>query len=200
MNQFILTGNVRHLRQRLKEAVDDAARQRVQTLLLTAERELALYSAGQQGLRQPWDRIPPGELDAARAARIEWFLSTYAQSPKLAALIDPAPGLEIVEINQTYAVATDMVREQIVGKLLFELFPDNPDDPTATGVRNLYDSLRAVATTGNPHVLESQRYDTRDAAGAWQERYWRPVNSPLYDDQDRLVFLLHVVEEVNAPY
>jgi hypothetical protein len=43
-----------------------------------------------------------------------------------------------------------------------------------------------------------QRYDTHDEIRGWTARYWRPVNTPLYDDAGHLIFLLHVVEEVAA--
>ena len=32
-------------------------------------------------------------------------------------------------------------REEVIGRPLFEVFPDNPEDPGATGVRNLRASL-----------------------------------------------------------
>jgi len=87
----------------------------------------------------------------------------------------------------------------VVGQPLFTAFPDNPDDPTADGVSHLYASLRQVAETGRVHVMGDQRYDVSDDEGRYQPRYWRPVNRPLHDKYGRLVFLLHVVEEVAGP-
>ena len=43
-----------------------------------------------------------------------------------------------------------------------------------------------------------QRYDIRDPNGQFVERHWRPVNTPLYDQQGRLTYLLHHVEDVTA--
>ncbi|WP_246208164.1 hypothetical protein [Bradyrhizobium rifense] len=48
-------------------------------------------------------------------------------------LLDPGPGLQIVDINAAYAKATLIVRESVLGRSLFEVFPDNPDDPHADG-------------------------------------------------------------------
>jgi len=40
-----------------------------------------------------------------------------------------APDFSTVAVNDAYCRATMTVREQIVGRGLFEVFPDNPEDP-----------------------------------------------------------------------
>lgn len=196
--QFVLSENVRHFRARLAEATDASARRVLNDLVTVAERELALLEASVQGVRPVWQKIPSTQLECDRAEVVTWFRANHGGSPLLAALIDPAPGLAMVEVNETYLAATGMTRQEIVGRPLFELFPDNPEDPEADGVKNLYASLRSVAQTGQPHAMALQRYDTHDAAGVWSARYWRPVNSAKLDSQGRVVLLLHVVEEVTA--
>ncbi len=199
MQRFVLTENIRRFRQRLAAAGDDAAREQIGEMLLAAERDLAMLDAATSGARQGWRAGTPEDLDAIRAEKLSWFRQTFADDPRLAALIDPAPGLTMVEINRFYETSSGYPRDEVVGKPLFDLFPDNPDDPGATGVHNLYASLRQVAETGRSHAMALQRYDTHDAEGVWTARYWRPVNTPLHDDQGRLIYLLHVVEEAEAP-
>jgi PAS domain-containing protein len=111
-------------------------------------------------------------------------------------LLDPGPGLHIVDINGAYAEATFITRSDVVGKSLFEIFPGNPDDVLADGVSNLYASLRIVAQTGQPHAMAIQRYDIRDPNGEFVERRWQPINTPIHDKDGHLVFLLHHVENV----
>jgi PAS domain-containing protein len=56
-----------------------------------------------------------------------------------AALFDATPSpylvlaadFSIVSVNQAYLRATRTVQEQIVGRDLFDVFPDNPGDPAA---------------------------------------------------------------------
>jgi len=81
---------------------------------------------------------------------------------------------------------------------LFDAFPDNPDDRLADGANNLFVSLSTAVATRRPHVMAIQRYDVRDAAGHFVERYWRPVNTPVFSPSGRLVFLLHRVEDVTG--
>ena len=94
-------------------------------------------------------------------------------------LIDPGPGLKIVDINDAYAKATFINRNDVVGKSLFDIFPDNPEDALADGVSNLFSSLATVAQTGKPHAMPIQRYDIRDPNGEFVRRHWQPINTPI---------------------
>src|SRR5262249_14378495 len=51
------------------------------------------------------------------------------------------PELVIVTASDAYLKATMLRREQMVGRGLFDVFPDNPDDTGATGTSNLRASL-----------------------------------------------------------
>ena len=54
----------------------------------------------------------------------------------------------------------------IMGKGMFEVFPDNPDDPNATGVSNLRDSLERVLLNHPVVVLrEAKRHALDPFAG-----------------------------------
>jgi hypothetical protein len=86
---------------------------------------------------------------------------------------------------------------KVAGEKLFNVFPDNPGDPFADGAANVFDSLRIVAETRRPHTMAVQRYDIRNAAGVF-ERYWRPVNSPVLDENGDLIFILNRVLDVTA--
>lgn len=108
----------------------------------------------------------------------------------------PSLALGIVDVNAAYAAATFTQRNDILGRSLFDVFPDNPEHLFADGVSNLYNSLKTVAKTGRPHAMAVQRYDIRNAAGSFVRRYWQPINTPIHDTDERLVFLLHHVEDV----
>ena len=59
------------------------------------------------------------------------------------------PDFIMVAANEARLRATMTCREQILGRRLFEVFPDNPADPEATGVRNLRASLSMVQLRAN---------------------------------------------------
>jgi PAS domain-containing protein len=109
-------------------------------------------------------------------------------APDFRALFESAPGLylvltpdfRIVAVSDAYLRATMTTREEILGRSLFEVFPDNPEDPAATGVRNLSASLHRVLRGGAADAMAVQKYDIRrpEAAGGGFEdlvasTHWR---------------------------
>jgi PAS domain S-box-containing protein len=102
----------------------------------------------------------------------------------------------IITVNRAYADATMIDPQAVVGQPMFEIFPDNPDDPHADGVRNLRRSLQAVVDTGRPDALALQRYDVRAPDGQFVERYWSPVNTPVLADDGSVAFIIHRVQDV----
>lgn len=106
------------------------------------------------------------------------------------------PDLRIVAASDAYLKATMTTREGILGRGLFEVFPDNPDDPAATGVTNLRDSLDQVRQTGVAHTMAIQKYDVRRPDGVFEEHYWSPINSPVLGVDRQIQYIIHRVEEV----
>ena len=78
------------------------------------------------------------------------FQLLFESLPELYLILSPS--LHIVAANKAYLEATMTTREAILHRPLFEVFPDNPDEPEATGPSNLRDSLE--------RVLRSRRSDT----------------------------------------
>lgn len=110
-----------------------------------------------------------------------------------------APDLTILGVTDSYAKATKQTREAMIGRALFEVFPDNPDDPNADGVRNLRASLDRVRDTLRPDAMAIQKYDIRTPeaeGGAFEVRYWSPLNTPVLGDDGQLRYIIHAVEDV----
>ena len=195
VKQFVCEQNIVHFERLLGEATDPTVQSTVRALLASAKRQLALLNSAASGAdATPLERRRRQHVDAATIR--QQFQPEFDTSPHPYMLLDPGPGLSIVDINDAYAAATFISRADVVGRSLFEVFPDNPDDPLADGVSNLYGSLRIVGETGRAHAMAIQRYDIRDPGGTFVERHWQPINSPIHDAAGQLVFLLHHVEDV----
>jgi PAS domain S-box-containing protein len=106
------------------------------------------------------------------------------------------PDLKIVSASDAYLKATMTRREDLVGRGIFEAFPDNPDDPGATGVSRLRASLDRVLETAEADTMAIQKYDIRRPDGAFEERYWSPINSAVLGTDRRIEYLIHRVEDV----
>lgn len=109
------------------------------------------------------------------------------------------PDLRIVAVTDRYLRATMTRREDILGRHLFDVFPDNPADPSATGVGNLSASLQRVLALRKPDTMAVQKYDVRRPeadGGGFEERYWSPLSSPVLDAEGRVRWIIHRVEDV----
>jgi signal transduction histidine kinase len=110
-----------------------------------------------------------------------------------------SPDLVIVAVSDAYLRATMTRRDQIVGRGLFDVFPDNPDDPATSGTRNLKASLDRVIRDRVPDAMPLQKYDIRrpeHEGGHFEERFWSPVNSPVLGPKGELLHIIHRVEDV----
>ncbi len=124
------------------------------------------------------------------------FQAWFQAAPGLYLVLTPT--LHIAGVSDAYLRATMTTRSAILGKGIFEVFPDNPDDPAATGVNNLRASLQRVLATGQPDAMAVQKYDVRrpDPEGGFEERYWSPLNSPVLGPDGEVRFIIHRVEDV----
>lgn len=109
------------------------------------------------------------------------------------------PDLRIAAVSDDYLRATMTIREEIVGRHIFDVFPDNPEDPAATGTANLRASLERVLRTRCPDAMAVQKYDIRrpeSEGNGFEVRYWSPVNTPILDADGNLVYINHRAEDV----
>ncbi|MFO0615392.1 MAG: PAS domain S-box protein [Polyangiaceae bacterium] len=122
-------------------------------------------------------------------------------------LFEGAPGcylalsteLVIVAVSDAYLRATRTERSAILGRGVFDVFPDNPDDPGASGVANLRRSLERVLEHRQPDRMAVQKYDIRRPeaeGGGFEERHWSPENVPIFGAQGEVLYILHHVEDV----
>ncbi|RYF41915.1 MAG: response regulator [Comamonadaceae bacterium] len=121
-------------------------------------------------------------------------------TPGFFLLLRPDADFTIVAASDDYLRATH-TDAGIFGRPLFEVFPGNPDGAGADGMKHLGDSLRRVVATRSADTMPVQRYDVRlpqARGGAFEERYWAPVNSPVPGEDGQLEYILHCVEDAMA--
>jgi len=201
MQRFIEQQNIAYLERLLvTEAISDKSRHLLEEQLLTAERRLAALTAVKSGLKSRPQIVRERTFPRAPSKLTSQFRDRFEAAAMPLLLVDPGPGLRIVHANRVYTTATTIDLGRVAGEKLFNVFPDNPGDPFADGVANLFDSFRIVAETGQPHAMAVQRYDVRGPSGMFEERYWQPLNSPVLNENGELVFILNRAIEVTARF
>jgi PAS domain S-box-containing protein len=128
------------------------------------------------------------------------YESIFNNSPVGEYLLSPTPEATILAVNDTFLRAVSRKREELVGKGLFEVFPENPDDPEDTGVTALHRSLDKVIATGRADIMPLQRYPIAvklaDGTERYEERFWSASNTPIFDAEGRLVCISHRTADV----
>jgi PAS domain S-box-containing protein len=109
-----------------------------------------------------------------------------------------SPDLFILTASDLYLEATQTVREKLVGRHIFEAFPDNPAAPDADGVKNIHASLQRVLATRQPDQMPVQHYDVPDPTqpGAFLERYWLPSHTPVLDGQGEISYIIQLATNI----
>ncbi len=88
-------------------------------------------------------------------------------------------------------------RADMVGRHLFEAFPDNPHQSGSDAVENFRASLLKVLKTRLPDRMRIQQYDVRRRdSGAYEERYWSAVNIPVLGADGYVKWIIHSDEDV----
>jgi len=105
----------------------------------------------------------------------------------------------IIEFSDAYAKATMIKRENILGQHIFDVFPDNPADPTITGMRTVNALLEHVLKNKVPEAITDLKYDiakptSQDAV--FEERYWSLITVPVLSDMGEVLYLLMRVQDV----
>ena len=127
------------------------------------------------------------------------YLQILEAVPGCYLILDPE--LRILAVTDAYVKATMTQREQIVGRKLFEVFPDNPDDVGAEGVANLRASIQRAIHLRRPDSMPVQKYDIRKPeaeGGGYEVRYWSPINTPVHTTTGELTYVIHAVEDVTS--
>lgn len=85
---------------------------------------------------------------ASHTAMTPLFQQLFEATPHPYLLIRPDATFTIVAVNNRYLDVTETNRTKIVGRGLFEVFPNNPDDKTGSGVGDLRAFLMRVVRDG----------------------------------------------------
>ncbi len=127
------------------------------------------------------------------------FELIFERMPGMCLILDS--GFRILAQNDAHARATMTKREETLGRSLYEVFPDNPNDRNADGLSLLRQSLVNVLKTRRPDILPNLKFDIeRPSAegGGFEVRYWRVVNAPILDADGFVRLIINRVEDLTS--
>ncbi|MGJ8547658.1 MAG: PAS domain-containing protein [Sulfitobacter sp.] len=119
----------------------------------------------------------------------------FANAPSPYILLDP--DLRMVWANNAYLDVTGRSRESIIGRLLTEEFPAQPDSVSDEMLRG---SFRRVLANRRADHLPLIPYPIEAADGNFSERFWSATHTPILDDEGRVKFILQNTVDVTDLY
>jgi PAS domain S-box-containing protein len=124
------------------------------------------------------------------------YIKIFEQSSGLSVVVDTS--FAIVAASDSFLKSTSTVRHDIVGRNIFEVFPDNPLDEAANGKSKVSDSFSRVLKHKVPDTLPVVKYDIPIPGGGYEERYWQAVHSPVLDQDNKVIYIIQRAEDVTA--
>lgn len=111
--------------------------------------------------------------------------------------------LTVIDANDAYLRSTGAKAEAIIGKYVFDAFPENPDDPDSTSVADVRNSLQKAIATGLPDTTAFLRYSvpkTRGENPDFVEKYWSTTSTPIVDKEGKITVVVQHPIDVTDLY
>ncbi|WP_181421977.1 PAS domain S-box protein [Halomonas sp. LBP4] len=163
-------------------------------MLVVSIRDISPIGAGKENRSSSQQESPLWDTETST----DFFRALFEAAPGRFLVLNPG-SYRIVAVSNAYLQATMTEREAILGKPLFEVFPDDPNDPEVDGTRHLRASLSRVEASGLTDVMAVLRYPIPRPAsrgGGFEERFWSPVNTPVNGPDGKIELIIHRVEDV----
>jgi signal transduction histidine kinase len=125
------------------------------------------------------------------------YKALFENWPGMFLVLDP--NLRIVAASNAYLQATLTDRANILGRFLFDAFPENPGDPSADTLRDTRASLDRVLANRVPDSILALRHEIRRPdreGGGFAVRYWSQTNSPILNTDGSVAHIVHRIEDV----
>jgi signal transduction histidine kinase len=120
------------------------------------------------------------------------YQALFEAAPGLYLVVDTA--LVVVAASDAYLRATMTSRDDIIGRDIFAVSPDNP---AATEASSLRASLERVRQNARPDAMAVQSYAIpRPEGGSFAERHWSTLNVPIIGPDGKVAFIIHRIEDV----
>lgn len=178
MRRFVLSCNIERLTQVLKSPNFSGNRNYALSLVQRYRQQLALFDAGEYGVcGEPVQELSAKcdgscvDADELEIDGIETVLPTI--------ILDPGPGLKILVVNEAFATKCRLSNGQLVGRPIFDVFPENPESSESECISHTFHSINQMASLKEPQILTHQRYDIANSDGVFVECYWRLEFRPL---------------------
>jgi signal transduction histidine kinase/ActR/RegA family two-component response regulator len=111
--------------------------------------------------------------------------------------------LNIIGASGTYLRSVKRTEDDIVGKYVFDAFPEDPGNPDATNMAEVKASIARCIAKGLPDTTPFLRYSVpveTPNGRVFEERLWSTVHTPVLGDDGTALFVVQNAIEVSDLY
>lgn len=107
--------------------------------------------------------------------------------------------LRIRGLNATYEAVSMRARNELLGEYVFDVFPEDPNEPRANGSSQLAASVESAMRSNATDTMPIVRYDLVDpqTPDAFLTKLWTCTNTAV-DDGAESIGVLHQVAEITS--
>lgn len=109
-------------------------------------------------------------------------------------LLEPKDGQFFIrDANESYSGITEKKVEELIGKIIPDVFPENPEQ-LGNNWKQIHESLNRTLVTGKPDRIDTFRYDFLiPGLNEFEERYWQVENIPIMDEKSgHIIYILYI--------
>jgi signal transduction histidine kinase/ActR/RegA family two-component response regulator len=127
------------------------------------------------------------------------YRQLFESIPGLYLILAPDAAFTVIAVSDSHLRATHTRREEVVGRGVFDVFPENPADLRSGSATSLRSSLERARELRTADTMAALKYDIRRPdceGGGFEERYWRVTNSPVVAPQGTVQYIINCAEDV----
>ena len=106
------------------------------------------------------------------------------------------PDFPVLAVSDELLQLTRTHREEVIGKSIFTVYPENPHSNAETAPSDLRISLENTLSDKSASQTPIIRYDVRNTVGIIEERYWRISSKPVLNKDGKVLYILTATEDV----
>ncbi|WP_207531753.1 PAS domain-containing protein [Desertivirga arenae] len=126
------------------------------------------------------------------------FEDFFNAAPPTVILRANVPDFTVIDINRAFLEVSGAKPSDILGKGIFEVFPENPKDSNSKkNLEALRNRLIETVLNKNKTELPLQKYDIPiRGTKEFDIRYWQASNSPILGEDGEVEFIVHVTTDI----
>ncbi|MDB5166201.1 MAG: domain S-box protein [Candidatus Saccharibacteria bacterium] len=134
-------------------------------------------------------------MDMKETPDLESYLFNVIPEPHIVFQAND-PTFTIAAENIAHSEIAHTVPSEIVGRPLFDVFPDTSEKYLKTGESDLIESFRTAIRTKKPHPMSALRYDIKDQDGKLAVRYWQVVHYAIFDENGKAQYVVQSTRDI----